>query len=98
MNLEIRGVHYNISDTTREFIEKKLERIDYAKQYIVDLSILIVKEPEGYKVEGKVHFQWSKTKVVHEIDPELYQAIELFIDRIERVIRKEKEKIKEHQH
>ncbi|MDA3832316.1 MAG: HPF/RaiA family ribosome-associated protein [Spirochaetales bacterium] len=49
MNLEIRGVHYNISDTTQEFIEKKLERIDFAKDYIVDLSVLIIKEPEGLK-------------------------------------------------
>ncbi|MGM0431084.1 MAG: ribosome hibernation-promoting factor, HPF/YfiA family [Spirochaetota bacterium] len=96
MNLDIRGVHYNISDTTQAFLEKKLERIDFAKDYIVDLSILIVKEPEGYKVEGKVHFKWSKTKMVTETDPELYQSIELFIDKLERVIRKEKEKVKEH--
>ncbi|MDA3832572.1 MAG: HPF/RaiA family ribosome-associated protein [Spirochaetales bacterium] len=56
----------------------------------------MVKEPEGYKVEGKVHFHWGKIKMVSETDHELYQAIELFIDKFERVIRKEKEKVKEH--
>ncbi|MDA3832317.1 MAG: HPF/RaiA family ribosome-associated protein [Spirochaetales bacterium] len=47
------------------------------------------------KVESKVHFQWSK-KVVSETDHELYQAIEIFIDKMERVIQKQKEKVKEH--
>lgn len=96
MNLDIRGIHYNISDTTREFIDKKLERIDFAKDYVIDLSIIIIKEPHGYKVEGKVHFQWSKTKVLSETDYELYEAIEIFVDKLEHVIRKEKGKVKEH--
>ncbi len=96
MNLDVRGIHYNISDTTREFLDKKLERIDFAKEYVIDLSILVIKEPQGYKIEGKVHFQWSKTKMVNETDHELYEAIELFVDKLEGVIRKEKGKVKEH--
>ncbi len=96
MNLDIRGIHYNISETTHEFLNKKLERIDFAKDYVIDLSILVVKEPHGYKIEGKVHFQWSKTKVLSETGYELYEAIEIFVDKLERVIRKEKGKVKEH--
>ncbi len=96
MNLDIRGIHYNISDTTQEFIEKKLERINFAKDYIIDLSIMIIKEPHGYTVEGKAHFQWSKTKIVSETGHELYEVIELFVDKLEGVIRKEKGKVKEH--
>lgn len=96
MNLDIRGIHYNVSDTTTEFINKKLERIDFAKDYVIDLSILIIKEPHGYTVEGKVHFQWSKTKVLTETSHELYEAIEIFVDKLERVIRREKEKVKSH--
>lgn len=96
MNLDIRGIHYNISETTSEFLQKKLERIDFAKDYIIDLSILIIKEPRGYNIEGKIHFQWSKTKVLSEPGEELYEAIELFVDKLERVIRKEKGKVKEH--
>ncbi|MCF7934551.1 MAG: ribosome-associated translation inhibitor RaiA [Spirochaetia bacterium] len=96
MHLDIQGIHYNVSDTTQEFIQKKLERIDFAKDYVIDLSIMVIKEPHGYMLEGKIHFQWSKVKVVSETGLELYEVIELFVDKLERVIRKEKGKVKEH--
>mgnify|MGYP000117920253 CR=1 FL=1 len=97
MNLEIRGIHYNVTDTTKEFFDKKLARIDFAKEYIVDLQINVHKEPhQSYKIEGKVHFQWGKMKIVHADGYELYEAIEYFVDKLERIVRKEKEKIKDH--
>lgn len=97
MNLEIRGIHYNVSDTTKEFFDKKLERIDFAKDYIMDLSITVHKEPhQSYKIESKVHFQWGKTKMVGAEGHELYEAIEYYVDKLETLIRREKGKIKDH--
>ncbi len=92
MNLEIKGVHYHISDATNEFIEKKLQRIDFAEEYIVDLSITVTRESHGYKVDGKVHFRWGVHVVVEEETHELYEAIELMIDKLEKAVRKEKKK------
>lgn len=96
MNLEIRGIHYTISDTTREFFDKKLERIHFATDNIVDLSIVVHKEPHGYNIEAKIHFQWGVTKLVSSEAFELYEAIEFLVDKMEHVIRKEKDKIKDH--
>lgn len=92
MNLEIRGVHYHISDTTDEFIEKKLQRIEFAQDYIVDLAVTVTKESHGYRVDGKVHFRWGVHLKVEEEAHELYEAIELMIDKLEQAVRKEKKK------
>ncbi len=92
MNLEIRGVHYHISDATNEFIEKKLERIDFAGEYIVDLAVTVTKESHGYRADAKVHFRWGVHLKVEEESHELYEAIELMIDKLEQVVRKEKKK------
>jgi|GEM_PF-218133 len=92
MNLEIRGVHYHVSETTHDFIEKKLHRLDFAKEYIVDLTVTINKESHGYKVDGKAHFRWGVVVVVEEEAHELYGAIEIMIDKLEKSVRKEKKK------
>lgn len=92
MNIEIRGVHYHISDTTHEFIEKKLHRIEFAQEYIVDLTVTVNKESHGYRVDGKAHFRWGVHVIVEEESHELYEAIELMIDKLEKAVRKEKKK------
>ncbi|WP_020612569.1 ribosome hibernation-promoting factor, HPF/YfiA family [Sediminispirochaeta bajacaliforniensis] len=97
MNLEIKGVHYDVSDSTKEFITKKLERVDFAKEYMVDLAITITKEKPGYTVEASVHFRWGHSS--HVTAPpthELYEGIEQMIDKLEHVVRKEKDRIKDH--
>ena len=96
MNLEFKGIHYNISDTTKDFFEKKLQRIDFAKDYLMDLTISLIKEPHGYKIEAKLHFQWGLSRLVSVDCFELYEGIESIIDKLELLIRKEKDKIKSH--
>jgi len=97
MNLEIRGIHYNVTDTTKEFFEKKLHRIEFAADNLVEILIAVHKEPhQSYRIEAKVHFKWGLTKIVHADAHELYEAIEYFVDKLESLIRKEKGKMKEH--
>ncbi|HDQ13290.1 MAG TPA: ribosome-associated translation inhibitor RaiA [Sediminispirochaeta sp.] len=96
MNFELKGVHYDLSDATKEFIEKKLERIAFANEYIIDLQITITKNKPGYSVESNVNFRWGHSSHVGTQSHELYEAIELMIDKLEHVVRKEKKKVREH--
>ena len=34
MNLNVRGIRYQISDETREFLDKKLAKLDFAESYL----------------------------------------------------------------
>jgi putative sigma-54 modulation protein len=95
MNYEIQGVHYDVSDQTKEFIEKKLERIDFAKEYIIDLNITITRNKPRYFVTATVHFRWGKNNHVETESHELYEAIELMLDKLEHVVRREKKKVRE---
>ena len=44
MNLNVRGIHYQISDETREFLDKKLAKLDFAESYLHDLDITMKRE------------------------------------------------------
>lgn len=96
MNFEIKGVHYDLSEATREFIDKKLERISFANDYIMDLQITITKNRPGYTVEANVNFRWGHPSHVGADGHELYEAIELMVDKLEHVVRREKKKVREH--
>ncbi|MCK9286892.1 MAG: HPF/RaiA family ribosome-associated protein [Sphaerochaetaceae bacterium] len=99
MNLEIKGIRYNPSDATREFFDKKLQKLAFAENYIHDLTITVTRETlgQGFHLDGKIHFSWGPVKVVSTDCYELYEGIELLVDKIEATARKEKGKIQEHQ-
>ncbi len=98
MNLTVRGIRYNPSDATREFLDKKLQKLQFAEGYIHDLDIAITREPvgQGFHLDAKLHFSWGIIKMVTYDCYELYEGIELITDKIEAVARKEKGKITDH--
>lgn len=96
MTLSLKGVHYDISDRTKEFIDDKLAHIDPFKDLIVNADITITKEKTDYRVESNVHFRWGAIVHLHEVDLELYPAIEKLIDKLDAKVSKEKEKVKDH--
>ncbi|WP_028972995.1 ribosome hibernation-promoting factor, HPF/YfiA family [Spirochaeta cellobiosiphila] len=96
MNLTVKAVHYNLSDTTRDFIDKKLEKLNHVKEIIVDFALTITKEKQHYRAEATIHYRWNKDAHFHDDEKELYKAIEILIDKVELATTKEKEKIKTH--
>ncbi|MGI6432339.1 MAG: ribosome hibernation-promoting factor, HPF/YfiA family [Sphaerochaetaceae bacterium] len=98
MNVEIRGIRYNVSDATREFFDKKLQKLSFAESFIHDLSITVTRETlgQGFKLDAKVHFSWGPVKHISTDCYELYEGIELLVDKLEALARKEKGKIQDY--
>ncbi|MDD4011718.1 MAG: HPF/RaiA family ribosome-associated protein [Sphaerochaetaceae bacterium] len=97
MNLNIKGVRYNPSDETQEFLNKKLQKLDFAGDYLHDLDIVITRQTvgQGFHLDAKLHFVWGTVKMVSSDCYELYEGIELLIDKVEAQARKEKGKVME---
>lgn len=98
MNIELKGIHYDISESTRDFIIKKLQKVDFAKNLITDLLLTITKEKKAYKIDCTINFRWAYSAHLSADGIKLYEGIEKLIDKIEAKVHKEKDKIKEHQH
>ena len=95
MDIELKGVHLDLQDETKEFIDKKLEKLDFAKDYIVNLDFTITKEKSEYVLEAKLHFRWGVSSVVKTNSFELYEGLERLFDKLDHKVRKEKDKIKD---
>ena len=94
MNTEIKAVHFSLRDETKEYLEKKIERIPNAENMIVDLLFTLTKEKD-FSAEVKVNFKWGVSIYLKENDFELNPAIDKLMDKLDAKIIKEKEKVKE---
>ncbi|MFP4510249.1 MAG: HPF/RaiA family ribosome-associated protein [Spirochaetota bacterium] len=95
-NLELKAVHFDLSDDTKEFIDAKLEKIEFAQDYIVDLMITMTKEKSDYVIEVTVNFRWHKSAHIKVRAYGLHEGLEQLIDKLAEKVRKEKDRIKEH--
>lgn len=96
MEIEVKGVHFTVHDETREFIQAKLEKLEFASDYIVDLQFTLTRENPEFLVEVKLHLSWGHTSVIKVRSYDLHEGINTVIDKLSNKIRKEREKITEH--
>jgi putative sigma-54 modulation protein len=96
MELEIKAVHFDVKDETREFIEAKLEKLEFASEYIVDLAFTLTRDSSEYEVEVKLHLKWGHQSVIKTRAYDLHEAINAAVDKLDHKVRKEREKVTDH--
>jgi putative sigma-54 modulation protein len=96
MNIEIKGVHVDITDSTREYINKKMQRLDFASEHIMDLLFTLSQEKRQYKIDANIKLRWGQAIHVGEVAFDLFEGIDSLFDKMEVKINREKKKIQEH--
>jgi len=94
MTIDVRSVHFDLGETKRSYLDKKLERIAYAKDLIVDLLFAFTKEKQ-FKCECTINFRWGATAHIQEMDFDLTAGIDMMMDKLEQKIVKEKSKVQD---
>jgi len=97
MDLQIKGIHYDVSERTEEQIEKKVKKLEFAKDMIVDLLFKIEREKSIYNINVDITFRWGLSHHMKVSNQDLYDGIDSVIEKLKHKITKEKEKIQEHQ-
>ena len=94
MNTEIKAVHFSLRDETKDYLEKKIDRLPNAENMIVDLLFTLTKGKD-FSVDVTVNFRWGVSIHQKEHDFDLNAAIDKLMDKLDAKIAKEKEKVKE---
>lgn len=95
MTVNIKGVHYEISDKVREKLETKLKRLSYAEDLIVTLDFTITREKQ-YSLETNIHFRWGQSNHIKVETFDIWKGVDTLIDKLEQKVSKEKEKVQHH--
>jgi putative sigma-54 modulation protein len=96
MNTEIKGVHVEITDAIREYIDKKMHRLDFANEHLVDMLFSLTQEKSQYKLEVNINFRWGNSTHVGVTAFDIFEGIDKLFDKTELKIIKEKKKIQDH--
>ena len=95
MNIDIKGVHMDMSKYVHDYMNKKLKRLHYADDLIVDLLFTLTQETRGYKAEVNINFRWGTQAHIKVELFDITKAIDQLFDKLDEKIAKEKEKIQD---
>ena len=95
MNIEIKAIRFELPEDYKEIIEKKLQKIEFAQDMIVNL-LCTVSKAKDYSLKADIHFRWGKIHHIKVKSFDLREGIDAMADKIEAKVTKEKGKIKEH--
>jgi putative sigma-54 modulation protein len=92
MDIKISAVGFDLDQDQHDLIEKKLERVTYADDLIVNLAFKVT-EDKKFKFEALVNFRWGVQAHVSEENYEFSLGLNKLVDVLDMKIKKEKAKI-----
>jgi putative sigma-54 modulation protein len=95
MNLQISGHHLEITPALRDYVTGKLEKVTRHFDHVIDVSTILSVEKLKQKAEVTVHLS-GKDIYVESIDEDLYAAIDILADKLDRQVQKYKQKMQDH--
>lgn len=91
MNLQLTGHHLEVTPALREYIEGKLSRVSNHFDHVIDLKVTLSVEKLVQKVEATLHVPGNDLHVACS-DENMYSAIDMLTDKLDRQVLKHKEK------
>lgn len=91
MNIKVTGKNIEVTEAIRDYIEKRLERLEKFEGKNTDINVVCCVEREEQIIEIQINSDGEFLRV-EERNEDLYASVDLAIDRAERQLRKEKEK------
>ncbi|GAB2890295.1 ribosome-associated translation inhibitor RaiA [Paralcaligenes sp. KSB-10] len=97
MNLSISGRHLEVTPAIHEYVMNKMARVSRHFDSVIDTQVMLSVEPLKHTAEVTMRLR-GKDIHCEANDENLYAAIDLLADKIDRQVIKYKSKIQNHAH
>ena len=97
MNLNITGHHIEVTPAIREYVTGKLDRVLRHFDQVTSSHVILSVEKLQQKAEVTLHVK-GKDIFADATDGDLYVAIDLVADKLDRQVVKHKERVSHHNH
>ncbi len=95
MQLNLTGHHLDITPAIRSYVETKLEKITRHFDHITHAHVILSIERERQKAEATIHVNRANIHADAEHN-DMYAAIDKLTDKLDRQVKKHKEKLTRH--
>lgn len=95
MNLTVTGHHVDITSSMRNYVTEKMERLQRHSDKVFAVQVILRVEKMRKKAEATI--QVAGTKLYADTtETDMYAAIDLLTDKLDRQLIRHKEKLKAH--
>ena len=91
MNLHLTGHHVEITPAIRDYVTHKLERINRHFDHVIDAHVILTVDKIRQKAECTLHVRGKDLHCESE-EEDLYAAIDLLADKLDRQVLRYKDK------
>jgi putative sigma-54 modulation protein len=95
MQLMVTGHHVDVTDALRDYVSNKLTKIERHFDQVTDVHCVLTVEKLTHKAEATLHLSGGKLHAQAEAE-DMYAAIDGLMDKLDRQVRKHKEKATDH--
>ena len=95
MQISLTGHHVEITPAIRDYINDKLVRIERHFENATDIHVILTVEKLEHRAEATLNVSGNSLHA-HSVDENMYAAIDSLVDKLDRQVRKYKEKLTDH--
>ena len=95
MNLTVTGHHVEVTTSMRNYVADKLTRLQRHSEQLYDVHVILSVEKQRQKAEATIQVTGSRL-YADSTQTDMYAAIDLLIDKLDRQLIRHKEKLKDH--
>ena len=100
MNLQVVGRHIELTDPIKEYLDNAVTSLEKYTLDITSIRAIVSAEEKkgknGVSIEFTINLPHKNTIVIKQRDKDLYAAVDVAIDRANKVLRRHHDKITEH--
>jgi len=95
MQTNLSGHHVDITTPLRDYVNGKMERLERHFDQVIDLHVVLSVEKLRHKAEATMHLSGGDI-FADSVEENMYAAIDSLVDKLDRQLKKHKEKITDH--
>ena len=95
MQLSVTGHHIDVTPALRNYVGTKLRKLERHFDHMTDIHCILTVEKLIHKAEATVHLNGG-TIHADSTEADMYAAIDTLVDKLDRQVKKHKEKITDH--
>lgn len=95
MQVNISGHHVEITPALRDYVNEKLARIERHFENAIDIHFILTVEKLEQRAEATINVSGNSLHA-HAVDEDMYAAIDSLMDKLDRQVRRHKQKITDH--
>jgi putative sigma-54 modulation protein len=92
MNLKITGHHLEVTPALASYIQQKMQRIKRHHEGVITVNVVLTAAADGHKAQASLHSAEGDA-FGQVLDDDMYAAIDLLADKLDRQVLRHKEKL-----